>query len=147
MDNIKITIEQESVDDGAMFVSVYINGHEMRKILDLETFFALKELHGQVPLFTCGCGVFGCGGYYVDVSPTQEALIIHNSYHRFTHNLQEEFEYHLNWQQIRGIAEEILTYLQKIQERNPQAYVTQAYWSDNLLDHIPNYRRSSIFVS
>ncbi len=147
MDRIKITIEQEFVDDGAMFVSVYINGQTMPKMLNLDAFFAVKEQQGQVPLFTCGCGDFGCGGYYVDVVCTNEALTLHNSYHRFNHTLQAEFEYLLEWQQVRGVAEEIVTCLQKVQERNPQAFVTLGHCGENLLDRINEYRRSRIFVS
>ena len=147
MDRIKITIEQEFVEDGPMFVSVYINGQTMYGILNLEAFFAVKEQQGQMPLFTCGCGDFGCGGYFVDVACTDEALILHNSYHRFNHTLEAEFEYFLDWQQVRGVAEEIIMYLQKVQERNPQAFVTQGYGGENLLDRISEYCRSRIFVS
>ncbi len=147
MDSIKIAIEQESIDDGPLFVSVYINGHDMPKILDVETFFALKGLHGHVPLFTCGCGDFGCGGYYVNVSSTDMGLLLQNSYHRFSHLLQEEFEYRLDWQQIRGIAEEILVYLQKIREHNPQAYVTTGHGGENLLKRIDTYRKSPLLNS
>lgn len=146
MDRIKIAIEQEHVDDGAMFVSVYINGHDMPKILDVETFFAIKQHNGLAPLFTCGCGDFGCGGYYVDVSCTDTALVLHNSYHRFNHTLQSEFEYHLDWQEVRGVAEEILVYLQKLYQRNPQAYVTTGHCGENLLLRIPDYLKSSILV-
>ena len=147
MDRMKITIEQEATDDGPMFVSLYINGHVMPGILDIEIFFTLKEQQGQVPLFTCGCGDFDCNGYYVGVSYTDVALTLHNSYHRFNHTLQAEFEYHLDWQQVRGVAEEILMYLQKVQERNPQSFITQGYCGENLLDRIQEYRRSRIFVA
>ena len=62
MDYIKIVIEQEQVGDGALFVQVRINREDMPGFLNIEPFFAIKEAHGLVPLFTCGCGVFGCGG-------------------------------------------------------------------------------------
>ena len=151
MDRIKITIEQESLDTpttfvNSMFVLVHINGNALPKILDTETFFAIKQSNGLIPLFTCGCGVFGCGGYYVDVSCTDSALILHNSYHRFDRSLQSEFECHLDWQQVRGIAQEILTYLEKMQERDPQALVTTGHWGNNLLDLIPEFRKSLLLL-
>ena len=147
MDRIEITIEQESADEGATFIQVHINGNAFRGILNVEAFFAIKQSSGLVPLFTCGCGDFGCGGYYVDVSCTDAALILHNSYHRFNRSLQSEFDYFLDWQQVRGIAQEILTYLEKIHERNPRAYVTTGYVGGNLLDHLPDYRKSLKLVS
>ena len=147
MDSIKISIEQESIDDGPIFVSVYINGVDMYGILDVETFFTLKGQQDHVPLFTCGCGDFGCGGYYVHVSCTDTALLLQNSYHRFNHLLQKEFEYHLAWQEVRGVAQEILVYLQKIREHNPQAYVTTGYGGENLLKRIDAYRKSPLLSS
>lgn len=146
MDRIKIAIEQEYVDDGAMFISVYINGSIMPNILDVEAFFAIKQQNGLVPLFTCGCGDFDCGGYYVNVSCTDTALVLHNSYHRFNRTLQSQFQYHLDWQEVRGVAEEILVYLQEIHKRNPQAYVTTGHGGENLLNRVPDYLESSILV-
>jgi hypothetical protein len=106
---IKITIEQVSGDDGAIFIRVKINDNALPGILNVEAFFAIKQENELVPLFTCGCGDFGCGGYYVNVSCTETAFILRNSYHLFNQSLQSEFEYNLDWQQVRNVAEEILT--------------------------------------
>src|SRR5260370_38477030 len=121
MDHIKITIEQESADDGPMFIGVQINSNDLPGILNVEAFFAIKKENELVPLFTCGCGDFGCRGYYINVSYTDTAFILRNGYHRFNQTLESEFEYRLDWQQVRNIAEEIITYLKKIQECNPKA--------------------------
>ena len=150
MDRLKIAIELEKanpVDSSAIFIQVNINGKDLPGILNVAEFFALKERKGLVPLFTCGCGDFGCGGYCVDVSCTDSALILRNSYHRFNRSLQSTFEYHLDWQQVKGIAEEILAYLQKIQELDPHAYVTVGYVGENLIERLPQYRKSLLLVS
>lgn len=146
MDRMKITIEQESVDDGAMFIQVYINSNSLPGILNVEEFLAVKQQNGLVPLFTCGCGEFDCGGYYTNVSCTATALILRNGYHRFNRSLQAVFEYHLDWQQVRRIAEEILIYLQKIHTHNPRADVTTGYAGENLIDRIPDYRKSPLLI-
>ena len=143
MDRIKITIKHESIDGGAIFIRVQINDNKLPGILNVEAFFAIKQENELVPLFTCGCGDFGCGGYYVNVSCTETAFILRNGYHRFNQTLESEFEYHLDWQQVRSIAEEILTYLEKIHERNPGAFITTGYSQDNLIDHLIDYRQSS----
>ncbi|HEX9135131.1 MAG TPA: hypothetical protein VF844_22825 [Ktedonobacteraceae bacterium] len=146
MDRIKITIEQANGDDGAIFIRVKINDNDLPGILNVEAFFAIKQKNELVPLFTCGCGDFDCGGYYVNVSCTDTALILRNSYHRFNQSRQSEFEYNLDWQQVRNIAEKILTYLEKIHERNPKAYVTSGYVGDNLIDRLPKFRKSFLPV-
>ncbi len=132
MDRIKITIEQANSDCGAIFIRVTINDNDLPGILNIVAFFAIKQENELVPLFTCGCGDFGCEGYYVNVSCTDTALILRNSYHRFNRSLQSEFEYNLDWQQVRNIAEEILTFLEKIREGKPKAYVTSGYGGENL---------------
>jgi hypothetical protein len=146
MDRMRIAIEQEHPDGDALFIQVRINGDDVPACLDIEAFFTLKEASGLVPLFTCGCGVFGCGGYYVGVSCTDEALILRNSYHRGNRSLQAAFEYHLDWQQVSGIAQEIYSYLQKMHERNSQAYVTLGYGGENLLDRLPAYLQSPLLM-
>ncbi|MHB8597250.1 MAG: hypothetical protein ACYDER_10605 [Ktedonobacteraceae bacterium] len=146
MDRIKIVIEQEQVDNGALFIQGRINDTDLPGIFNVEAFFAIKESKGLVPLFTCGCGIFGCGGYFVNISCTDTALILQNSYHRFNRSLQAEFEYHLDWQQVSNIAQEIFSYLQKLYERNPQAYVTTGYGGENLLNHLPDFRKSPLLV-
>jgi len=146
MDRIKITIKQEDSDGEAMFVGVQINGKEMPGILHVEAFFAIKQENELVPLFTCGCGIFDCGGYFVNVSCTDTAFILRNGYHRFHQTLESEFEYQLDWQQVRSIAEEILTYLEKIQERNPGAFITTGYFQDNLIDHLTDFCQSFLLV-
>src|ERR1700731_2963126 len=69
-----------------------------------------------------------------------------NSYHRFNRSLQSAFKYYLDWQLVRSIAEEILNYLQKINERNPQAFVTTGYTGENLINRIPDYRKSFLLI-
>jgi len=59
-------------------------------------------------------------------------------------SLQSVFEYHLDWQQVKAIAQEIFSYLQKIYERDSQAYVTLGYTGENVLDRLPNYHLSSL---
>lgn len=146
MDQIEITIKQEDSDGEAMSVGVQINGNDMPGILNVEAFFAIKQENELVPLFTCGCGIFDCRGYYVNVSCTDTAFILRNGYHRFNPTLESEFEYQLDWQQVRSIAEEILTYLEKIHERNPGAFITTGYFQDNLIGHLPDFRQSFLLV-
>ena len=146
MDCIKITIKQESVDGGAIFIKVQINENDLTGILNVGAFFAIKQKNELVPLFTCGCGDFGCRGYYVNVSCTETAFILRNGYNRFNQSLESKFEYQLDWQQVRDVAVEILTYLEKIYERNPRAFITTGYFQDNLIDHLTDFRQSFLMV-
>lgn len=146
MDRLKIAIGQDHIGTGALFIEVCINGDDLPGILNVDAFFTIKEASGLIPLFTCGCGDFDCNGFYVDVVCTDIALILRNNYHRGNRSLQSVFEYQLDWQQVKGIAQEIFSYLQKIQEHDSQAYVTLGYTGENMLDRLPDYRLSSLLV-
>lgn len=50
---ISLVINGEQCDEGEMFV--------------VEQFFDSLLYPGEYPMFTCTCGIFGCGGYYVNV--------------------------------------------------------------------------------
>ncbi|MFE5318358.1 hypothetical protein ACFQ88_06590 [Paenibacillus sp. NPDC056579] len=50
-------------------ISLYINGNKLNEdeVFVEEEFFKSLLNPGKYPLFTCTCGIFGCGGYYVQV--------------------------------------------------------------------------------
>lgn len=76
---------------------LYINGMKLSEdevFVQAQFFSSLLE-PGKYPMFTCTCGIFGCGGYYVDVlheetgitwmtedSPFDDKTIPHS--HRFS---------------------------------------------------------------
>lgn len=55
---------------------VYINGNKLshNEVLVVEEFFNTILRSGVYPLFTCSCGVFGCGGYYVEVIHDEQSI-------------------------------------------------------------------------
>src|SRR5918911_3209724 len=63
-----------------LYASAVVNGQELPEVLDIDVFFEALAGTGVLPLFTCTCGVFGCGGYYIGVARTAEAWIWRNRY-------------------------------------------------------------------
>ncbi|MFC3801923.1 hypothetical protein [Cohnella sp. GCM10012308] len=53
--------------------SVYLLVNEVKINEDADEVFVISEFFnslatdGKFPMFTCSCGVFGCGGFYIDV--------------------------------------------------------------------------------
>ena len=73
MDQLAVTIApEEETDYGepalGLYASAVVNGQELPEVLDIDVFFEALTGSGPLPLFTCTCGVFGCGGYYVGVA-------------------------------------------------------------------------------
>jgi hypothetical protein len=56
-------------------------GNENRLNEDEEEVFVVDEFFnsltqlGKFPMYTCSCGIFGCGGFYVDVLYNKETVI------------------------------------------------------------------------
>lgn len=56
--------------------SLYINGYELDEdeVFLEDVFFNSLRYPGKYPMFTCTCGIFGCGGYEVDVVHYNDTL-------------------------------------------------------------------------
>src|SRR5579872_4127979 len=63
-----------------LYAAAVVNGQELPEVLDIGVFFGALTGAGVRPLFTCTCGVFGCGGYYIGGARTAEAWIWRNRY-------------------------------------------------------------------
>jgi hypothetical protein len=57
----------------------YINGIKLNEDEDevfvVTEFFDSLTHQGKFPMFTCSCGIFGCGGFYVDVKYKKKTVI------------------------------------------------------------------------
>ncbi|WP_334076638.1 hypothetical protein [Paenibacillus sanfengchensis] len=58
-------------------IDLYVNGHKFDEdeVFVVDVFFQSLLAPGKYPMFTCTCGIFGCGGYYVDVYHEDHSVI------------------------------------------------------------------------
>ena len=105
---------------------VTVDGHAIaegrgarRDILDIEAFFAAWNAAGLVPLFTCTCGSFGCGGYYVGVSSDARAWVLRDWYGALDKVRHDRFEYRIPWEQVRYTATQIVEAISALREDAP----------------------------
>lgn len=115
----------------------------MKENLDIDVFFD-SLIHGGVkPLFTCDCGTFGCGGYYVEVIHSDEAYIIRNSYKPYDNvNLDaviEEFEYSFSWQDILSIAKQICFDLRTAKRNDTESIICSGAYGIDISHKVKNY--------
>lgn len=75
-------------------IDMYINNKRISNNLDIDKVFNTLDQEGLLPLFTCGCGCFGCGGNYIGVSLKSDSMKLKNSYSpNDKQELNEQFEY------------------------------------------------------
>ena len=95
----------------------------------------------RVPIFNCSCGAFGCGGYYVEVTRTREALIWEGP---FVHSSQEAgrtmMRFAFSWDNVQGVASELIAAIASATRQYPDGEVGSGVMSVNLVERLPFYR-------
>jgi hypothetical protein len=60
---------------------IYLNVNDIRLNEDEDEVFVVTEFfnsltsQGKFPMFTCSCGIFGCGGFHIDVRYKDDSVI------------------------------------------------------------------------
>ncbi len=148
MDHLEIEVnrgKEFGPDDILLSIKAVINGGAWPKKLDVDVFFDALTRDGRLPLFTCGCGVFECGGYYVDVSRTRAGWTWRNRYapnnpeHADHATILEPIEVHFSWANVRAAAGTLLAALQTLRHDTPTARLTTSISSGDLSSHLARY--------
>ncbi|HUY76302.1 MAG TPA: hypothetical protein VMV29_06000 [Ktedonobacterales bacterium] len=109
MDEIVVTPLREDGPDWratdeevSLGAEVWVNGRRMPNVFDLAAWFPAIAEDGLAPLFTCGCSIFGCGGYNVDIERTPDAWVWRNRYAPITRSdFAEWFGEPIPWDRVR----------------------------------------------
>jgi hypothetical protein len=129
-----------------LYITVWFHDTQMKYILDVDEFFKAMETPGISPLFTCSCGGFGCGGYFVKVIHDQTGVIFKNSYKPEgtldDSNLIDRFEFAVPWGDIKRMSEKILEIIAEIISKWPGYLIFSGSYSDlDLTGWITDYQR------
>lgn len=127
MFNWKFSFEysESSADSNLMsiFIDVKFEDTKMKDILDIEGFFNSILEEGYQSLFTCSCGNFGCGGYYVKVIHGEHGIRLVNSYKPNDFPSEKDkidsFEFNISWEDLYIMASSVLEYMNDIRCKNP----------------------------
>ena len=126
-----------------LYASAVVNGQELPEVLDIDVFFEALAGTGVLPLFTCTCGVFGCGGYYIGVVCTAEAWIWRNRYAPDDApnpaHVIEVGELRFAWPEVRSVATDLLATLHTLQREKPGVRLMAASTGIDLRDRLDHY--------
>ncbi|MFU1795607.1 hypothetical protein ACM1RC_17230 [Paenibacillus azoreducens] len=92
-------------------ISLYINGDKLDEdeVFVEEEFFKSLLSPRKYPMFTCTCGVFGCGGYYVEVIHESDELIWLTEQSPFMdRSIKSSNRFVFSWNQIISFSEELI---------------------------------------
>ncbi|GGF69417.1 hypothetical protein GCM10010912_13160 [Paenibacillus albidus] len=98
-------------------ISLYINGYELDKdeVFVEDVFLKSLLYSGKYPMFTCTCGIFGCGGYYVDVLLNNETVIWTTHQSLFEDKaIKSSNKFVFSWSNIIEFSEELMQRLEEL---------------------------------
>jgi hypothetical protein len=80
-----------------------------------DIFFETLINQGKFPLFTCTCGIFGCGGYYVDVIYNQDGVIWLTEQSPFNDKtLSHRNEFRFSWENIINFSKGLVQRFEEV---------------------------------
>ncbi|WP_055106876.1 hypothetical protein [Paenibacillus ihumii] len=91
--------------------SLYINGNKLDQdeVFVEEEFFKSLLHPGKYPMFTCTCGIFGCGGYYVEVIHEDKSVIWITEQSPFEdRSIKSSNKFIFSWDQMIRFSEELV---------------------------------------
>lgn len=128
-------------------VSLEINNKKIGDQLDIHELFSRLDQTGKLPLFTCTCGVFGCGGHFIEVYYKDSKIKLKNLYPAidlFNEGLKTELNYEFSieiWINLLGNIIEIIEFLvQSLELKTLIVGVTGINLVENLNTYKVNYR-------
>jgi hypothetical protein len=147
MFNWKLNFKHEESVASSELVSLFIEAEfeksKMQEILNIDGVFSAIGKQGLIPLFTCSCGSFSCGGYYVKVSHLDEGISLRGRYKPVDNpaetDIIESFEYELSWEDLYIIASEVYDKLIKLKELYPGYDVCSGTFGEGVLNKINSY--------
>jgi hypothetical protein len=131
-------------------IRIVINGEQLPEVFAPCAMLRAIVQSGRYPLFTCTCGIFGCGGYWVDVECSMDAWIWRNGYYPADEDEPEEqsllykFEYRIPWSQVQTAIVEIRDAILTLREKQSNLLFLSAACEKAFLDHgrLPGRSRS-----
>ncbi|WP_219836078.1 hypothetical protein [Paenibacillus sp. R14(2021)] len=98
-------------------ILVFINQHELDDVFVLEDYFKSLNHEGKYPMFTCSCGIFGCGGFYVHVTHSKDYITWRTDHSPFKDiEIRSANLFKFTWKEMIRFSEELINQLNEINE-------------------------------
>lgn len=127
----------------SLFIEVEFEEKIMQDILNVDGLFEAIKCEGFQPLFTCLCGDFSCGGYYVHVTHFADGAILQNAYKAIGEpredDMIQQFEYELTWEDFYLIASEVYGRLCDLKNIYPNCEICVGTFGPDLSNRLSEY--------
>ncbi|MFC3746183.1 hypothetical protein [Paenibacillus sp. GCM10012306] len=100
-------------------IALYINGEKLDQdeVFVENEFFESLLCPGKYPMFTCTCGIFGCGGYYVEVIHEVENVFWLTEHSPFMdRSIKTINKFSFSWGELINFSEELIQKLEELKK-------------------------------
>ena len=123
----------------SIFAYLCIEGDNTDKILNIHQFYNLIENDGVLPLFTCSCGDFECGGQFVEIEKYDEGFQLRKLFDR-NNNFIKTLDFKLTWDDMIIIGNEIIETISEIEHKNSDIKICNGTMGDDLKESMNVFR-------
>lgn len=138
---LKINKEESPAGNNlySIFAYLSIEGDSTDKILNIHQFFNLIVNDGVLPLFTCSCGDFECGGQFVEIEKIAEGFQLSKLFDR-NNNFMRTLDFKLSWDDMIIIGNEIIEAISEIDHKYPDVSICNGTMGDDLKESMNVFR-------
>jgi hypothetical protein len=127
----------------SIFIEVEFDDVQMKDILDIDGLFTSIVEDGFQPLFTCACGSFSCGGYYVKIVRELDGIRMINSYKPkdipSESDLMDTFDFKMSWEDLYILSSSVYENILEVKENNPEYDFCSGSYGIRLKDNLDKY--------
>lgn len=127
-------------------LDLYLNEEKVSGNLNIHELFTRLNQSGLLPLFTCTCGIFGCGGHYIDVRLGKDNITLKNAYapndepDSSKEYLRQEFEYNISLKTWYLLLQDLLNKIILVAMENKLNKMVIGVAGTNVIEHLRVYQ-------
>lgn len=126
-------------------IDLCISGQKISDNFDINIVYTTLGQNGLLPLFTCTCGHFGCGGHYINIHLSDKSITLKNAYapndepSDDKEYLRQEFEHTISLSVWYRLLRELLHRIEIEIIDSKINYLTVGVIGVNICDNIKTY--------
>lgn len=130
----------------SIHAGLFVNEGKIGENFDVHQVFVTLGKSGMLPLFTCACGHFGCGGGYVDVIWGRRIISLKNLYKPYdvpsktAESLAEQFEHAISRDTWGELLQNLLDELSALVNKKSLTNLTIGASGINLCENLELYK-------
>jgi len=127
----------------SLYFEIEFHQKKMPDIIDIDELFSIVSEDGYIPVFTCSCGSFGCGGYYIRIFKKDKGLVLKNSYRPVENPAERDiistFQYEISWKELYALLREVYEKCREVRNAFPACGMCSGAYGKDISKQMNQY--------